>query len=42
MRAVVGEVIVIFDGLEGGGLAEEAEVVDWDRVREEGLYGWRV
>jgi hypothetical protein len=34
---VVGEVVVVFDGLEGRGLAEEAEVVDWDGSGEEGL-----
>ena len=34
---MVGEVVVVFDGLEGGGLAEEAEMVDGNWVREEGL-----
>lgn len=33
---VVGEVVVVFDGLEAGGFAEEAEMVDWDWVGEEG------
>lgn len=37
---MVGEVIVVFDGLECGGLAEEAKVMDWDGVWEEGLKGW--
>lgn len=27
---VVGEVVVVFDGLEGRAFAEEAEVIDWD------------
>lgn len=35
---MVGEVVVVFDGLQRCGLAEEAEVVDWDRDGEEGLY----
>lgn len=35
--AVVGEVVVVFDGLEGGAFAEEAEVVDWDGGGEEGV-----
>ena len=34
---VVGQVVVVFDGLEGCGFAEEAKVVDWDGVGEEGL-----
>lgn len=34
---MVGEVVVVFDGLEGGGLAEETEVVDGDGDGEEGL-----
>jgi hypothetical protein len=37
---VVGEIVVVFYGLESCGLAEEAEVVDWDGGREEDLYGW--
>jgi hypothetical protein len=36
---VVGEVVVVFDGGEGCGFAEEAEVVDGDGVREDGLEG---
>lgn len=36
---MVREVVVVFDWLEGGGLAEEAEVVDGDRFWEEGLDG---
>lgn len=36
---MVGEVVVIFDGLEGGAFAEETEVVDGDVFREEGLDG---
>lgn len=35
--AVVGEVVVVFDGLEGGAFAEEAEVVNWDGGGEEGV-----
>jgi len=34
--AVVGEIVVVFDGLESGAFAEEAEVVDWDWGGEEG------
>jgi hypothetical protein len=37
---VVGEVVVVFYGLESCWLAEEAEVVDWDGGREDSLYGW--
>ena len=33
---MVGEVVVVFDGLEGRGFAEEPEVVDWDGLWEEG------
>ena len=36
---MVGEVVVIFYWLEGSAFAEEAEVVNGDRVREEGLHG---
>jgi hypothetical protein len=36
---VVGEVVVVFDGGEGCGFAEEAEMVDGDGVREDGLKG---
>lgn len=32
-----GEVVVVFYGLEGDALAEEAEVVDWDGRWEEGV-----
>lgn len=34
---MVGEVVVVFDGLQGGAFAEEAEVVDWDGGGEEGV-----
>lgn len=37
---MVGQVVVVFDGLEGGGFAVEAEVVDGDGGREEGLEGF--
>lgn len=37
---VVRQVVVVFDWLEGGGLAVEAEVVHWDRRGEEGLDCW--
>jgi hypothetical protein len=37
---VVREVVVVFYGFESRGLAEEAEVVDWNGGGEEGLYGW--
>lgn len=37
-RTRVGEIVVVFDGLEGGAFAEEAKVVDWDRGGEEGVY----
>lgn len=33
------EVVVVLYGLEGGFLAVEAQVVDWDWVGEEGLDG---
>ena len=36
---MVGEVVVVFDWLEGGGFTEETEVVDGDGVWEEGLEG---
>lgn len=39
---VVGEVVVVFDRGEGGGLAEESEVVDWDGGGEDGLDCWEV
>ena len=35
--AVVGQVVVVFHRLEGDGVAEEAEVVDWDGSGEEGF-----
>ena len=35
---MVGEVVVVFDWLERGGLAEETEVVNWGGGREEGGY----
>lgn len=35
----VGEVVVVFDGLEGGAFAEQTEVVDGDGFGEEGLDG---
>lgn len=38
---MVGEVVVVFDWLEGCGLAEEAEVVGGDGGGEEGLDCWR-
>jgi hypothetical protein len=34
---VEGEVVVVFYGLEGEFVAEEAEVVDWDGGGEEGV-----
>lgn len=34
---MVGEIVVVFDGLEGRGFAVEAQVVDWDGGGEEGL-----
>lgn len=37
---MVGEVVVVFDGLEGCGFTEETEVVDWDGVGEEILNGF--
>lgn len=33
-----GEVVVVFDGMEGEFVAEEAEVVDWDGGGEEVVY----
>lgn len=35
-----GEVVVVFDGLEGGFVAEETEVVDGDGEGEDGFEGW--
>ena len=35
---MIGQVVVVFYGFEGSGLAEETEVVNWDWAREEGLY----
>lgn len=40
MGDVVRKVVVVFDWLEGRGLAEETEVVNGDRGWEEGLEGW--
>lgn len=37
---MVGEVVVVFDWLEGRGFAVEAEVVDWDGFGEERLEGY--
>ena len=37
-REVVGEIIVVFYGLQGGGFAKETEVVNWNWEREESLY----
>lgn len=37
---MVGEVVVVFYGREGRGVAEEAEVVDGDGVWEDELEGW--
>lgn len=33
--AVVGKVVIVFDWLEGGAFAKEAEVVNWDGFGEE-------
>ena len=32
---MVGEIVVVFNWLEGGAFTEETEVVDWDWVWEE-------
>lgn len=37
---MVGQVVVVFDGGEGCGFAEETEVVDWDGGGEESFYCW--
>lgn len=37
---MVGKIVVIFDGLEGGGFAEESEVVDGGGEGEERLEGF--
>ena len=37
---VVGEVVVIFDWLEGCWFSKETEMVDGDWVREQGLEGF--
>lgn len=34
---MVGEVVVVFDGLEGCGFAIETEMVDGDGLGEDGL-----
>lgn len=34
---MVGEIVVVFNGFEGCGLAEESEVVDRDWRREDSL-----
>jgi hypothetical protein len=36
---VVGQVVVVFDRGEGCGFAKEAEMVDWDGLREDDLEG---
>lgn len=36
---VLGQVVVVLDGLEGRGLAVQAQVVDRDGAWEEGLHG---
>lgn len=36
---MLGQVVVVLDGLEGRGLAVQAQVVDRDGAREEGLHG---
>lgn len=40
VRRGKGEVVVVFDGLEGCGFAEKAEVVDCDGEGEDGLDCW--
>ena len=37
---MVGQVVVVFYWLEGDGVAEETEVVDWDGIGEEGFESW--
>lgn len=37
---MLGQVVVVLDGLEGDGFAVEAKVVDRDGVGEEGLDRW--
>lgn len=37
---MIWEVVVVFYWLESCGFAEETEVVDWDGVGKEGLYGY--
>jgi hypothetical protein len=34
---VIREVVVVFDGFEGCGFAEEPEVMNWDGIGEESL-----
>lgn len=36
---MVGKIVVVFDRLEGGWFAEEAEVVDGDGFGQDGLEG---
>lgn len=38
LGALVGEVIVVFDGLEGEAFAEKAKVIDWDWRGKEVIY----
>jgi hypothetical protein len=38
---VIGQVVVVFNGLEGRRFAEESEVVDWDGGGEESLYCYK-
>lgn len=37
---MVGQIVVVFDRLQGGGFAEETEVVDGDGGRKKGLESW--
>ena len=36
---MIREIVVVFNRLEGYWFTEEAKMVNWNRVREEGLYG---
>ncbi|KAI9158918.1 DNA ligase 4 [Paramyrothecium foliicola] len=39
-RGALGEVVVVLDGVQGGGLTVDAEVVDGDAARENGLHAY--
>ena len=38
---MVGKVVVIFDRVQGRGLAEETQMMDWNEFGQQGLKRWR-